>query len=92
VTGNVTLTINDTIILADTAAGQLTVTLPDAKPNPGRYYVIKQQTGSQQIQIQPVAKEKIDGNANVTLSAIGTILSLVSDGANWAIIGTGLAK
>ncbi len=87
VTGDVTLTVNDTIILADTTVGRLTITLPDAKTNPGRYYVIKQQMGRHQIQIQPVAGEKIDGDANVTLSGAGKLLSLVSDGANWAVIG-----
>jgi hypothetical protein len=83
VTTNLTLTTNNTVIIANSTAAKLTLRLPSATVNAGRYYVVKLQTGANSVVIQPPAGQTINGNPSLTLSVVGSGSSLISDGANW---------
>jgi hypothetical protein len=86
VTSNTALSANDTVILANTKRGPLTITLPSARANAGRYYLIKLQVGGHEVKIKPQAGETIDGEPLVTVRRSGVALSLISGGLDWASV------
>ena len=86
-TANTTLTIIDTVIIARGTTTKLTVTLPAAAANAGRYYVVKRQAGGNPVEIKPPGVETIDGSPSLTLTTVGEGRSMISDGANWITIG-----
>jgi hypothetical protein len=67
----------------------LTVTLPDARLNPGRYYVIKRLEGDHPIRIVAQLQQTIDGSRAVALEQDGQSIGLVSDGTGWIIVSLG---
>jgi hypothetical protein len=83
VTANVTLTANNTVVLVDSTSGNVTVTLPDATANSGRYYVIKRTGSANNVTIQAQSGQTVEGNANTTLIGAGSTDSIISDGARW---------
>jgi hypothetical protein len=64
----------------------LTITLPSARANAGRYYLIKLQVGEHNVKIKPLAGETIDGDPLVTIRRSGVALSLISSGSGWASV------
>jgi hypothetical protein len=86
VTANVTLTTNNTVVLVDSTSGNVTVTLPDATVNTGRYYVIKRTVAAHNVVIQPQSGQTIAGNTNETLTGAGSTDSIISDGTRWVRI------
>jgi hypothetical protein len=85
---NTTLTSNDMVIIAKTGQSAITVTLPDAPSNPGRYYIVKWQNGANSVLLQPAAGQTIDGDTNFTLPTVDGGRALISDGTNWFTIGS----
>jgi hypothetical protein len=83
VTGNVTLTANNTVVLVDSTSGNSTVTLPDATANTGRYYVIKRTVAANNVIIQPQSGQTIEGVSNVTLTGAGSTDTIISNGTRW---------
>ncbi len=75
------------MIIGHSTAAKLTVTLPSAAANAGRYYVVKRQAGTHLVVIKPPAGETIDGTPNLSLNPVGDGRSLISDGVNWITIG-----
>jgi hypothetical protein len=86
VTGNVTLTASNTVILVDSTGGNVTVTLPDATANTGRYYVIKRTVAANSVTIQPQSGQTIEGIARTTLAGAGSTDSIISNGIRWVRI------
>jgi len=83
VTANVTLTASNTVVLVDSTGGNVTVTLPDATTNTGRYYVIKRTDGAHSVTIQAQGGQTVEGNSQVTLSGAGSTDTLISNGIRW---------
>jgi trimeric autotransporter adhesin len=74
------------IILVD-ATNAVTINLPDAAVSKGRVYTIKKISGSSDVSIQPNSNT-IDGTSGIyTLSTANQFVSIISDGANWFIVG-----
>jgi hypothetical protein len=86
VTANVTLTASNTVVLVNSTSGNVTVKLPDAAANMGRYYVIKRTVAANNVIIQPVSGQTIEGNANETLTGAGSADTIISDGTRWVRI------
>jgi hypothetical protein len=86
VTANTTLTINETVVLVDAPnRNDITVTLPRAVGNSGRYFVIKARSGKGDAKIVPFSGEAIEGAAKLLLTTSESA-SLISDGATWTIL------
>jgi hypothetical protein len=86
-TGNVTLTSGNTVVLVDSTSSNVTVTLPDATVNTGRYYVIKRTTAANNVIIQAQSGQTVEGGASTTLTGAGSTDSIISSGARWVRIG-----
>jgi hypothetical protein len=80
---NYTLTASDEIITVTAGA---TIMLPSAVGAIGRTYTIKR-TGSSDVIIDGDGSQTIDGAATYALSAQYKYVKVVSDGANWIIVG-----
>ena len=79
---------NDCILLADSTAGKITINLDTTAGNPGRYYMIKKIDGSNnKVIIDAYGTQQIDGASTYELSERYKYVQLVSDGANWFIVG-----
>jgi hypothetical protein len=76
------------VVIAKTSQEAITVTLPDATANLGRYYVVKWQNGTNSVVLQPVSDQTIDGDTNFTLPTVDGGRALISDGTNWFTIGS----
>jgi hypothetical protein len=86
VTASVTLTANNTVVLVDSTSGNVTVTLPDATANSGRYYVIKRTVAANKVTIQPQSGQTIEGNPNTALTGAGSTDTIISNGTRWVRI------
>jgi probable HAF family extracellular repeat protein len=86
VTGNTTLTASNTVVLVDASHGNVTVTLPDATTNSGRYYVIKRTTLANAVVIKPQSGQTVEGVATVSLTGLGSTDTIISNGTRWVRI------
>lgn len=81
--------INDQIILADSTSNTVTITLPTAVGLFGRRYTVKDWKGksaTNNITIGTTAAQTIDGAATKVMNVNYQSYTVVSDGANWAVI------
>lgn len=79
----------DQVVLVDSTAGVITVTLPSAATIPGRRYTIKDWKGTSAthtITIATSASQLIDGSSTQTLTTNYQAIEVVSDNINWSII------
>ena len=83
---DVTLTLNDGVIIVDVNKDDVTVTLPAAKTNQGRYFVIKRIGDGHKVIIKPQHGETIDTDKEIDLTDSGATDTVISDGANWVTI------
>lgn len=87
----VDVTAADYIIGVDYVTGPVTVNLPSAVTvGAGKCFVIKDagpHAAAQTITLTPTGGQTIDGGANYPLSVDYAKVTIVSDGANWLIIG-----
>lgn len=79
-------TLDATDHIVDCTSGTFTVTLPTAVGITGREYVVKN-SGTGVITIDGNGSETIDGQTTWSLPAQYDSITVVSDGANWIIIG-----
>jgi len=70
----------------DCTSGTFTVTLPTAVGVTGQTYIVKN-SGAGTITIATTSAQTIDGNSTISLSTQYASTTVVSDGANWKIIG-----
>jgi len=83
-TASYTLTTSDVTIIANAAS--LTMTLPSAATvGAGRAYTIKNGASGTGTTVATTGAQTIDGAATQAIAAAYGALSVVSDGANWAI-------
>jgi hypothetical protein len=84
-TGNVQS--GDYLLLCDSTAGAVTITLPPAALVPGRIYVFKRvNAGANNVVVDGYASETIDGAATYTLSSQWAGVTVMSNGTAWFII------
>lgn len=98
-TASYTLTYTDVVLLVDSTAGVVTITLPTAIGANGRWYLIKDwkgQAATNNITIATTASQTIDGATSKVLTRNYLSYFVVSDGANWSTMaedfGTEQAK
>jgi hypothetical protein len=80
-------TLDNTDCFIDCTSGTFNVTLPTAVGIAGREYIIKN-SGAGTITVATTSSQTIDGSTTYSLSTQYSRVNLVSDGANWKIIGT----
>jgi hypothetical protein len=81
---------NDHIVTAEPSGGFILITLPTAVGISGRQYTIKWVPnfgGGGAINIMPFGTERIEGAPNYLLFFAWKYVTIVSDGANWLVIG-----
>ena len=84
-----TLTISDSVILANAAAGNIVMTLPTAVGINGReYYIKKTDTALNTVTINTTSSQTIDGETSYLLTTQWEYIKIVSNGSNWVIIGS----
>lgn len=85
-TANYPITLDDYVILADAAGGNVTLTLPTAASATQRGFIIKRKDSSANTLIlDGDGAETIDGSANYSLAALESI-TVLSDGSAWYIV------
>ena len=78
----------DEVITADGTSSAFTITLPTAIGITGQTFTIKRiNSGSNTITVGTTLSQTIDGSVNYSLSAQYKYIKVVSDGANWIIVG-----
>lgn len=77
----------DGVVLGNAAAGAITLTLPAAYDHEGKIYIIKKIDAVANVVVDTVSGETIDGAGTHTLGTQYHAITVVSDGANWHIIG-----
>ncbi len=83
-----TLTISDSVILADATTAAFTATLPTAIGATGRQYTIKKTDSSANaVTLGTTSAQTIDGLTTQSLATQWEFLLVASDGANWVIVG-----
>ncbi len=83
-----TAVINDDVILCSTAGGAWTLTLPTAIGIKGKIYTIKKTTNDVSgLTIDGNASETIDGAVTKLIVSQYRAITIMSDGANWHVIG-----
>lgn len=86
------ITATDSNIMVNTTGGAVTVTLPTAVGVSGQRYTIKDWKGtanSNKITIATTSSQTIDAQTSFIISSIYGEVTLVSDGANWSVVGFG---
>lgn len=84
--GAYTMVATDYMVLVDTTAGNVTITLPTAVGIAGTVYVIKKKVAGNTLTIDGNGAETIDGSATVSLTTQYDYRMIMSEGANWMII------
>jgi hypothetical protein len=88
VSANSTLAANDSVLFVNAATGPRTVTLPTAVAISGAQYTIKKiDSSANGVTVDGVGAETIDGAATYVLTLQWRYVILVSDGANWMVVG-----
>ena len=88
VTANTTLDATHNIVICNNNATKITITLPAVAGCAGRIYTIKKSDANDSlVTIAPNASETIDGASSLVLSDIQVMAMLISNGAEWKIIG-----
>lgn len=85
-TADYTATVTDGVILVDTNAAAVTITLPTAVGNTGKRFIIKVIDATNTTTIDGDGTETIDGATTKSLSTLWETIRIISDGANWLII------
>jgi hypothetical protein len=88
VTGNTTLTDADGVVIVTPSGGTATATLPTPVGRTGKRFVVKKAYGATAYAVSiATAAATIDGAATEVIMVAGGYREVISDGANWHIIG-----
>jgi hypothetical protein len=88
-TANYTLTAADNVILGNASGGSFTLTLPTAVGIAGRTYTLKKVDSSvNAITVATTSAQTIDSSSTWSLSNQYQYVMVISDGANWSVIGS----
>jgi len=87
VTASTTATLSDVVFLANTAAGNITVTLPLASSATGKVYTLKKTSSdANTARFSRSGADFIDGAATRTLASYMRSITIMSDGTTWNIV------
>lgn len=89
VTSNVTLSsTTHCVVLVDATNNNVTVTLPSASGITGRQFVVKRiDSSTRAVTVATQSGQFIDNVSSLQLTEQGQFVVVVSDGANWRIVG-----
>jgi len=73
----------DHVVMADSTAGAITLTLPAAASVPGRVVTVKRVAGGNNVTVQADGADTLDGGTNVVLTALYDAVRLVAFGNAW---------
>lgn len=76
-----------TVILVGASRGSVTITMPNCALYNGRYYIIKKMEDGGQVIVATTSYQTIDGATSVVLDSPYQYVTIISDGAEWFIIG-----
>lgn len=79
----------DGVLLVNSTAGAVTVTLPTAAGRAGKSYTVKDwkgQAATNAITVATTGGQTIDGSASATISKAYYALAVISDGTNWSVV------
>lgn len=83
-TANYTVTTSDRLVYANTASGNITLTLPSAATVTAyTVYSFQKTSASNDLVIDPPGLETLDGATSQTITALNARVDIVSDGSNW---------
>lgn len=85
-TATLAITFPLTLVLVDTTAGNVTLTLPPALTVPGFRLEVKKMTAANTVTLDAHASETIDGAATLAFSTAYQSYRLVSTGTQWVIV------
>lgn len=78
----------DHTILVNATSGTATITLPTAVSKTGRQYIVKKTDSSgNAVTVATTSSQTIDGSTTFSLSLQNKFVQVISDGANWQVIG-----
>ena len=86
---NYNATKDDWLILADTSAGNLTITLPDPTSLSGKTWVIKKPQSGHSVTINTATSAQIDGSDSHTQTSRHSYDVITTDGVQFYIIAEG---
>ena len=85
--GSYTLTNTNSILLADPATANMTLTLPSSSANVGkRYTIVRSAAGANTVTVAAAGGNTIAGSATQVLTDPYQTLVIVSIGNNWAVL------
>lgn len=88
VSSDLTLDATHSVIICDNGNVTRTITLPNSIGIKGRIYSVKRNENStENVSIVTSSSQLIDGESNFVLSQEKETVSMISDGANWKVIG-----
>ncbi len=74
---------SDDLLLVDTSAGSVTLTLPAASTVRGQWFEVKKLTAANTLTLDPAGSETIDGAATLAWTAQYQCYTVYSDGTTW---------
>jgi hypothetical protein len=77
---------SDDIVLVDTTAGSVTLTLPAAATVRGQWYEFKKLVAANTLTLDPANAETIDGAATLAWTTQYQCYTVYSDGTEWWIV------
>jgi len=88
ISATTTLSGNNNIILANSTAGNIMLTLPPAANCSNRVYTIKKISAANTVTLDGNAAELIDGATTYVMSTQYVSVTIVSNGSQWYIVGS----
>lgn len=82
-TTTATITIDKDIILASSAGGAYTITIPTPVGNTGKSQIYKKTTSDLSVITLSTPSGTVDGASTTTLNTLDESLEIISDGTNW---------
>ena len=85
-TATLGLTYPATLVLGDTTAGNVTVTLPAARTVPGFRVEVKKLTAANTLTLAASGSETVDGSATLAWTTRYQSYSVICDGSVWHVV------
>ena len=77
---------SDDVLLVDTTAGNVTLTLPPAVSSRGQWFEVKKLVAANTVTIDGYGAETIDGSATLAWTAQYQAYTVYSDGTEWWVV------
>lgn len=83
---NLTVTDGNTVVLATSGTGNVSIFLPAAADNVNRVIIVKKMDSANTVTIDPNASETVDGNTTHPITTQYESVIMSCDGSNWNIV------